>query len=258
MDSKTPEGEAPTDTRKPERIALNVLALCFVLALLGRGLSESFTVFLKPISESFGWDRAQVVSVYSLSGWRRADGAGDRPVFRPLRSSHGIFARPVPDRRRVPGGLVGADAVAIAGEHRSLRRHRRRLRSATCRIRFCSAAGSVRGCRRRWPSSIPRGRRRSGAAAGIAASDRSHRLARRLPAVRHRHALHAAAAVPAAVADAGPRRRPASPGRPTPSSSTATGRLAARCGTTPSGRCSRPSSSRRSGCTRCRRRSSPI
>jgi MFS family permease len=35
--------------------------------VLGRGLGESFTVFLKPISESFGWDRAQVVSVYSLS-----------------------------------------------------------------------------------------------------------------------------------------------------------------------------------------------
>jgi MFS family permease len=44
-----------------------VLALCFVLALIGRGLGESFTVFLKPISESFGWDRAQIVSVYSLT-----------------------------------------------------------------------------------------------------------------------------------------------------------------------------------------------
>src|SRR4051795_5335561 len=49
------------------RTALVVLALCFTLAVLGRGLSESFTVFLIPISESFGWDRAQVVSVYSLS-----------------------------------------------------------------------------------------------------------------------------------------------------------------------------------------------
>ena len=48
-------------------MALNVLALCFTLALIGRGLGESFTVFLKPISESFGWDRAQVVSVYSLT-----------------------------------------------------------------------------------------------------------------------------------------------------------------------------------------------
>jgi MFS family permease len=44
-----------------------VLALCFTLSVLGRGLGESFAVFLKPISESFGWDRAQVVSVYSLS-----------------------------------------------------------------------------------------------------------------------------------------------------------------------------------------------
>jgi len=38
-----------------------------MLSVLGRGLGESFTVFLKPISESFGWDRAQVVSVYSLT-----------------------------------------------------------------------------------------------------------------------------------------------------------------------------------------------
>ena len=44
-----------------------MLALCFTLSVLGRGLNESFTVFLKPISESFGWDRAEVVSVYSFS-----------------------------------------------------------------------------------------------------------------------------------------------------------------------------------------------
>jgi MFS family permease len=44
-----------------------VLALCFALSVLGRGLGEGFTVFLKPISEDFGWDRAQVVSVYSLT-----------------------------------------------------------------------------------------------------------------------------------------------------------------------------------------------
>ncbi len=49
------------------RVALVVLALCFALSVLGRGLGESFTVFLKPISESFGWDRGQVVSIYSLA-----------------------------------------------------------------------------------------------------------------------------------------------------------------------------------------------
>ena len=51
----------------PARTALGVLALCFALSVLGRGLGESFTVFLLPISESFGWDRAQVVSVYSVT-----------------------------------------------------------------------------------------------------------------------------------------------------------------------------------------------
>ena len=71
MDEKAP-GKASTEDivtkpLKPARVALNVLALCFALSVLGRGLGESFTVFLKPISESFGWDRAQVVSVYSLS-----------------------------------------------------------------------------------------------------------------------------------------------------------------------------------------------
>ena len=67
MDQNTPRKETLTKPLKPERVALNVLALCFALSVLGRGLGESFTVFLKPISENFGWDRAQVVSVYSLA-----------------------------------------------------------------------------------------------------------------------------------------------------------------------------------------------
>ena len=71
MDQNTPRDAAgkqtPAKPLKPARVALNVLALCFALSVLGRGLGESFTVFLKPISENFGWDRAQVVSVYSLT-----------------------------------------------------------------------------------------------------------------------------------------------------------------------------------------------
>src|SRR5947209_11542734 len=61
---QTPPQETPA---KSSRTALGVLALCFALSVLGRGLGESFTVFLLPISENFGWDRAQVVSVYSLT-----------------------------------------------------------------------------------------------------------------------------------------------------------------------------------------------
>jgi len=67
MDQHAPREELLATPRKPARVALVVLALCFALSLLGRGLGESFTVFLKPISETFGWDRAQVVSVYSLT-----------------------------------------------------------------------------------------------------------------------------------------------------------------------------------------------
>src|SRR5260370_14946503 len=67
MDQKTPIEDSALRPPKSERVALGVLALCVELSVLGRGLGESFTVFLKPISESFGWDRAQVVSVYSLT-----------------------------------------------------------------------------------------------------------------------------------------------------------------------------------------------
>jgi MFS family permease len=67
MAQKTPAGDSSTKPPNPGHVALNVLALCFTLSVLGRGLGESFTVFLKPISENFGWDRGQVVSVYSLT-----------------------------------------------------------------------------------------------------------------------------------------------------------------------------------------------
>jgi MFS family permease len=67
MEQTAPRQDTPAKPLKPERVAINVLALCFALSLLGRGLGESFTVFLKPISENFGWDRAEIVSVYSLS-----------------------------------------------------------------------------------------------------------------------------------------------------------------------------------------------
>jgi MFS family permease len=67
MDQQSLQEDALMAPPKSARLALSVLALCFVLAVLGRGLIESFTVFLKPISDNFDWDRAEVVSVYSLA-----------------------------------------------------------------------------------------------------------------------------------------------------------------------------------------------
>jgi hypothetical protein len=47
--------------------ALTDLAVCFMLSMLGRGFSESFTVFLLPISETFGGNRGLIISIYSLA-----------------------------------------------------------------------------------------------------------------------------------------------------------------------------------------------
>ena len=50
----------------PDRTAFAVAMVCFSLGFAGRGLVESFVVFLLPLSGSFGWDRADVVSIYSF------------------------------------------------------------------------------------------------------------------------------------------------------------------------------------------------
>jgi predicted MFS family arabinose efflux permease len=55
------------EPKESHRTALTVLGVCFTLSVLGRGLGESFTVFLLPISQTFDWDRAEVVSIYSLT-----------------------------------------------------------------------------------------------------------------------------------------------------------------------------------------------
>lgn len=57
---------ASPDSHDKGRLALTVLGLCFLLTALGRGAGETFTVFLLPVSATFGWDRAQAVSVYSI------------------------------------------------------------------------------------------------------------------------------------------------------------------------------------------------
>jgi MFS family permease len=79
------------DTKTAERTGLAVLGVSFMLSVLGRGLAESFTVFLLPISQSFGWDRGDVVSIYSLTALcgglaspligRLFDRSGPRAVF---------------------------------------------------------------------------------------------------------------------------------------------------------------------------------
>jgi len=48
------------------RIALALLATCFLLNLLARGVADAYAVFLLPLVGAFGWQRTEVSSVYAL------------------------------------------------------------------------------------------------------------------------------------------------------------------------------------------------
>src|SRR3954449_8737379 len=63
---KEPPSPVDAPGQTTPRLALVVLGLAFLLMALARGTAETFTVFLLPISNAFGWDRAQTVSVYSV------------------------------------------------------------------------------------------------------------------------------------------------------------------------------------------------
>ncbi len=187
MDKKTPAGDATGTPLKPGRVALNVLALCFALSVLGRGLSESFTVFLKPISEDFGWDRAQVVSVYSLT-WL-AGGLTAPLVGR-------LFDRSGPRMVYSLGLALLGGAFLVASHAQALWQFQ--LSVGLCVGLGIALIGNV-------PNSILLGRwfgprlptamavvysatgwRHPGAAAGVATADRPVRLARYLSDVRRR------------------------------------------------------------------------
>ena len=111
MDKTTPRKDTLAPPVPPARVAVNVLALCFVLSVIGRGLGESFTVFLKPISESFGWDRTEVVSIYSLSAL--AGGLAAPLIGR-------LFDRSGPRAVYALGLLLLGSAFLIAGSARQL------------------------------------------------------------------------------------------------------------------------------------------
>src|SRR6267378_2658819 len=48
------------------RTAAAVLASCFALNMFGRGLGDTYVVFLLPLEREFGWSRSQLTSVYSI------------------------------------------------------------------------------------------------------------------------------------------------------------------------------------------------
>ena len=57
-------GEA-TRPATPVAMAAAVLALCFAFNFVGRGVGDTYMVFLLPLEKEFGWHRSQMTSVYS-------------------------------------------------------------------------------------------------------------------------------------------------------------------------------------------------
>jgi MFS family permease len=54
------------DAAQLQRTAFAVLASCFLLNMLGRGIGDTYSVFLRPLEAEFGWSRSSLTSVYSL------------------------------------------------------------------------------------------------------------------------------------------------------------------------------------------------
>jgi MFS family permease len=47
-------------------MAAAVLAACFTLNMFGRGLGDTYVVFLLPLEREFGWSRSELTSVFSI------------------------------------------------------------------------------------------------------------------------------------------------------------------------------------------------
>ena len=56
----------PAPARPNASTAIIVLFLAFAANMVGRGVGDAFMVFVLPLSNEFGWGRAQVSSVYSI------------------------------------------------------------------------------------------------------------------------------------------------------------------------------------------------
>lgn len=53
-------------SQRTGRTALAVLAICFALNMLGRGMGDTYAVFLLPLEHEYGWSRYELTSVYSV------------------------------------------------------------------------------------------------------------------------------------------------------------------------------------------------
>ena len=60
------DGTETPEARRLRLTAVAVLAVCFLLNMFGRGMGDTYIVFIRPIEQDFGWNRSQLTSVYSV------------------------------------------------------------------------------------------------------------------------------------------------------------------------------------------------
>src|SRR6266545_7210907 len=92
LSSRTTASASPASpvTHDEPPYAWMMLAICTVLVALNLGALSSLSVFLKPVSQEFGWPRGATALAYTIAaltigvagvGWGRlADRFGTRPI----------------------------------------------------------------------------------------------------------------------------------------------------------------------------------
>ncbi len=64
--SPPPPARDEAETKKLRNTAIAVLAMCFLLNMLGRGSGDTYIVFIGPLEKEFGWTRSQLTGIYSV------------------------------------------------------------------------------------------------------------------------------------------------------------------------------------------------
>ncbi|MBI4182511.1 MAG: MFS transporter [Proteobacteria bacterium] len=67
MPDRFPSAPAGSSGLRPHLGGLGVLALCFLMLLLVRGMADAYGVIVLPLQRSFGWSRGEIASAYSLA-----------------------------------------------------------------------------------------------------------------------------------------------------------------------------------------------
>ena len=57
---------SPVSSSRILVIGLAIVVFCLIMAAVGRGMGDTYAVFLLPLSEGMEWERAKVASIYAV------------------------------------------------------------------------------------------------------------------------------------------------------------------------------------------------